>query len=348
MDRLHARYPFFVAAREAVDAAAVDLGELVAREDDPAVDRAVERVTAALTEHSTGEMRRDARTELLSYPVARVLVSLVDDHAVTGTYANAEAATAYERIVADLDTSSQLKSTSGSSLTVERLLSEFDLSDDVQPADGSAGTGGEDRYHVSVTAYLRLAGDRDEDAWRLPRRSLADGRVPVSRTELLTLLRGAVEERVAEGLPFEVPEAIGAHLTEEIAAIEEVLSDPPLPTEFDAARPELFPPCVTALLERARAGEEIPDHSWYTLCGFCATVGVSADELVTLVQPDDGVEERIRYQLDKLAGEDGVEYPPPSCSTVQDYGDCVNQDEVCAEISHPLSYYEQRLETSDN
>ncbi|WP_435359790.1 DNA primase regulatory subunit PriL [Haloarchaeobius sp. DFWS5] len=341
MDRLHARYPFFAAAREAVDAADVDLGELVARDDDPAVDRAVERVTTALTEHTTGEMRRDPRTELLSYPVARVIVSLVDDHVVTRTYALAEAATAHERVVADLDTSTQLKSTSGSSLTVDRLLDEFDLADSVTSTD--------EGYQVAVGPYLRLTGDRDDDAWRLPRRSLVDGMVPVTRTELLTLLRGAIEERVAAGLPFDVPEPIGAHLDDEVGQIEDVLSDPALPTQFGAVQPDLFPPCVAALLDRARDGEDLPAHSWFTLTAFCATVGLSAEELVAIVSADDELAERIRYQMGKLASEkDGIEYPPASCATIQTQGDCVNQDEVCAEISHPLAYYKTRVDASSD
>ncbi|WP_435320144.1 DNA primase regulatory subunit PriL [Haloarchaeobius sp. TZWSO28] len=342
MERLHARYPFFAAAREAVDEAAVDLGELVAREDDPAVDRAIERVTTALTEHTTGEMRRDNRTELLSYPVARVLVSLVDDPVVTQTYAKAEAATAHERVLSDLDTTTQLKSASGSDLTVERLLREFDLAGAVQEAD----TG----YRVSVGAYLRLTGDLDDDAWRLPRRSLADGTVPVGRDELLTLLRGAIEERVMLGLPFRVPDVIADHLVDEVASIEDVLSDPALPTSFDTVDASSFPPCIEHLLERAQDDEdELAPPSWFTLCAFCATVGMDPEEVVAVTRAVDETAERIRYQMDKLAREDGaIEYPPVSCTTVQAYGDCVNQDEVCAEISHPLAYYQQRVEAADD
>lgn len=341
MERLHARYPFFAAAREAVDAAAVDLGELVARPDEPAVDRAVDRVVSALTDHTTGEPHRDARTELLSYPVARVVVSLVDDPVVTRTYAKAEAATAHERVLADLDDGGQLKSTSGGDLSVERLLAEFDLEGEVTP------TG--DGYEVAVARYLQLAGDLEDADWRLPRRSLADGDVPVSRAELLELLRAAIEERVAAGLPFAVPDAIAEQLDDAVAAVEDVLSDPAIPTEFDAVEPSAFPPCMDALLERARDGEELPDHSWFVLLSFCATVGMHAEEVVAIVDPDDEtVAERIRYGVERVATEEGeIAYPPVSCATMETYGDCVNKDETCETIAHPLSYYETRLAAED-
>ena len=83
VDPRHARYPFLSGAREAVAALSVAPTEL-ARADAPAVERGAERVELALM---TGEVRAESpdrwrpRDELLSYPVARVLVSLLDDGA---------------------------------------------------------------------------------------------------------------------------------------------------------------------------------------------------------------------------------------------------------------------------
>ena len=100
MDRRHARYPFLEAAREAVEAAGVDLAAL-AVDGGPAVERGRERVQRALLE---GTIETEAprassdRTELLSYPVARVLVSLLEMPGAVEKYAAAEAATAREQI----------------------------------------------------------------------------------------------------------------------------------------------------------------------------------------------------------------------------------------------------------
>jgi len=346
MEALHARYPFFESAREAVDAADVDLGELVAREDAPAVERAVERVTAALTEGSVGEPRRRTRTELLSYPVARVLVSLVDEPTVTRTYAQAEAATAVERIRADAVEGSALSYGAAGEVSLSRLRSEFDLEDDVTAVDG------EERFRVTVTAYLRLSAGVDGDAWRLNRRALADGELPIDRDELLVLVGQAVEDRVADGLPLNVPDAIAAPLAPAVARVEEVLADIDVAVGVDRVVPELFPPCVTALLERARDGEELPAHSWFSLCSFCAAIGMDADDVVALLDvtaaTDPVLAERVRYGMERVGGDHGVEYPLPSCETMDAYGDCVNKDELCAEIAHPTSYYRARVDGAED
>jgi len=330
-----------------VDAAAVDLGDVVTRDDAPAVDRAVDRVTAALTEGTVGEPSRRTRTELLSYPVARVLVSLVDEPVVVRTYAQAEAATAVERVRADLTEDADLSYGSAGEISLSGLLAEFDLEDDVTPVPETDGA-----YRVDVTAYLALSSGLDGDAWRLNRRELADGNVPVDRDDLLVLLRQAIEDRVADGLPLNVPDVIADALAPAVGRIEEVLADVEVAVDIDRVVPELFPPCVKALLDRARDGEALPTHSWFSLCSFCAAIGMDDADVLELLdvtaETDPVVAQRVRYGLDRVAGDHGIEYPLPSCETMDAYGDCVNKDELCAEISHPLTYYESRVDEASD
>jgi DNA primase large subunit len=380
MKRSHARYPFLAAAREAVKAAGVDLAAAAA---EPATrERARERVTSALTDGTVGEPRHDARTELLSYPLARVLVSLVDVPVLTRKYARAEAASAHERFVAELETPA-LKSTRGEALSIDALLAEFDLRGSVHetPAtgaaagaatettgttgatgtagtagtDGAAGTaadratGGETTYRVDVGAYLPLAADMWGDEWRLVNRALADGRVPVSRSELLALVEKAVEERVAEGLPLAVPAAVAEELEADAADLEERLAELDLTREIDAVVPELFPPCMTALLDGVQKGEHLAHHSRFAITAFLTSIGLTTDEVVELYTVNPGFGEEItRYQTDHIRGETSpTEYSPPSCATMQSYGDCVNMDDRCETISHPMAYYEKALDDAD-
>lgn len=109
MQRLHARYPFLEAARDTVATETVDLATVV-EQDRAVVDRARQRVIAALDDGTVGDFHREPRIELLSYPVARVLVSMVDERVLVRKYARAEAATAYERFTADLEDTTELKS----------------------------------------------------------------------------------------------------------------------------------------------------------------------------------------------------------------------------------------------
>ncbi len=341
MQRLHARYPFLAGARDAVAETAVDLATVVGR-DQPVVDRATERVMSALEAGETGELHRDQRTELLSYPVARVLVSLVDERVLTRKYARAEAGTAHERFETDLTDATELKSVATSGLDLPDLLAEFELRDAVREADGG--------YRIAVGAYLPLAADLWTDEWRLVNRALADGEVPVTEDELHLLLREAIRERIEDGLPFDVPDAIADELETEAEAVREVLADLDLTREIDTVVPDLFPPCMKALLDDIQKGEHLPHHSRFAITSFLTSIGMSTDEIVDLYRVNAGFgEDMTRYQTDHIRGETSpTEYSPPSCATMQSYGDCVNKDDLCDRIPHPMAYYEERLDDEDD
>lgn len=340
MRPLHARYPFLEGAREAVREAEVDLAAVV--ESEPAVvERAVERVRTALTEGTVGDGVRDTRTELLSYPVARVVVSLVDEHVCTRKYAAAEARTAGERLAADLTDDTELRSVDRERLSLGRLLREFDLASEVhETADG---------FVVEVPAYLLLSAGIRGDEWRLVNRPLADGRVPVDREELRRLLRAAVEDRVGDGLPLSVPDAVAAPLGDAVADVEAALADLDLTREIDAVVPELFPPCMQHLLQQVRDGEHLEHHSRFAITSFLTSIGLTTDEIIDIYSVNPGFGEDVtRYQTDHIRGDTGpTEYTPPSCATMKSYGDCHEPDGLCEHISHPLSYYEAKLDDDE-
>jgi len=340
MNQLHARYPFLESARAAVQAADVDLAAVVSR-DGAVVERALERVERALDEGDVGEPRRRTRVELLSYPVARVLVSLVDEHVLTRKYARAEAATAHERIERDRTDTTELKSTGAESITLGALLAEFDLTDDVRETP--------EGYRVDVGAYLHLAADEWGDEWRLVNRDLQTGEVPLSEGELLVLVRQAVRKRVADGLPLSVPDAIGDELEAEMAQVRETLADLELMRDIDTVVPDLFPPCMRYLLDQVQKGEHLEHHSRFAIATFLTSIGMSTDDIVDMFQVNPGFgEEATRYQVNHIRGEtSATQYSPPSCATMQSYGDCVNMDDLCERISHPMAYYERKLDDAD-
>lgn len=334
MRRLHARYPFLSASREAVEAADVDLAAVVREGGDP-VERGVERVKRALVDGTVAADRVwSARAELLSYPVARVLVSLVDVRGAVEKYARAEAALAYDRFTDDFDEDTSLKSTDEESLSLTALLADFDLSEDVRPT-------GDGRFDAAVGAYLDLAAPLDGTRWRLATRALGDGRVTVTRRELYELLREAVRVRVADGLPLSVPEPIVAALNVEVRELKRALEPVERTDDVDGFQPTAFPPCIEALVERAQAGE-LETTGRFALLSFLASTGVDFERAATLVGD---ASEELRYQYERLAG-DGAQFAPPSCATMQANGDCYNPDARCEEISHPLAYYKRALNES--
>ncbi|WP_129114263.1 DNA primase large subunit PriL [Halegenticoccus tardaugens] len=350
MSPLHARYPFFEAAREAVEASGVALSALVA-EDAPAVARGRERVERALLSGTTapddpGEW--SLRDELLSYPVARILVSLVDSRAAVRKYAAAEAATAHERFVADFEAGDDgLRSTDRRTASIDDCLREFDLAADVRTEPPEHGRE-PDAFRIALGAYLRLSDPGWGDEWRLVNREVAAGAVRVRREELYRLLRKAVRRRVAEGLPFDVRasaegERIADALEPEVEALRELLADRQGAWRIDTVAPELFPPCMKRLLERARREADLEPHSAFSLTAFLTGIGMDTDEIIDLYRDTPLDEEAIRYQTEYLRDEAGAQYPPPSCATMRAYDDCVNPDARCETISHPMGYYEAAL-----
>jgi DNA primase large subunit len=341
MDQRHARYPFLDEARAAVESAEVDLVAVV-RRDGEVLARALERIETALEDGEVGEQHRRPRVELLSYPVARVLVSLVDEHVLTRKYTRAEAATAKERFEREQADSTELKSTRRRSLSLPDLLTEFDLSADVY----ETGEG----YRIDVGAYLDLAADEWGDEWRLVNRDLQAGELRLTEDELLVLVRQAIKQRVGEGLPLTVPDVIAGELDDEVADIRELLADLELTRDIDTVVPELFPPCMRHLLDQVQKGEHLEHHSRFAIATFLTSIGMSTDEIVELFQVNPGFGEEVtRYQVDHIRGEtSATQYSPPSCATMQSYGDCVNMDDLCEQISHPMAYYERTIDDADD
>jgi len=341
MQPLHARYPFLAAAREAVEAAAVDLAEVVAT-DEAVTERAVERVEHAITDGTVGEPHRRTRVELLSYPVARVLVSLVDQHVCTRKYARAEAETAHERFSTEFEATTEFKSTSSERVDLDQLLAEFDLTTAVRNVDSG--------YRVEVGTYLDLAADQRGDQWRLVNRPLSDGWVRIAPEELHVLLKQAIRHRVADGLPFSVPDQISTELDAEVERLQEILADLDLTREIDTVVPELFPPCMQALLDKVQKGEHLEHHSRFAIAAFLTSIGMTTDQIVDLFNVNPGFgEEATRYQVDPIRGDTSpTEYSTPACSTMVSYGDCVNKDDLCERISHPMAYYEKKIDDAED
>ncbi|WP_137284319.1 DNA primase large subunit PriL [Halorussus salinisoli] len=350
MDPLHARYPFLAAARESVREADIGLVAIVTGDGrHPAVERGVERVRRALIDGTvrpdpeTGR-RWDARAELLSYPVARVLVSLVDAPGAVEKYASAEANTAYDRFTDDFrNPDDGLKSTSAKAISLDALLAEFDLASDVEEL--------RDGYRIDVGRYLPLSSNLDGESWTLATRQLAGGTVKISAAELHELLREAVRQRVAAGLPTRVPDEIREGLTDEVAELEDTFSDVDFSQDIDVLAPDCFPPCVESLMERAQAGESLADHAEFALVSFLASANADTDELLALCGVDsDTTAKSVHYRAKRVGDESGAQYAPPSCETMQAYGECPVADDEdpttdarCDSISHPLAYYEDAL-----
>ena len=349
--RLYARYPFLEAARQAVGELDVDIETLIA-EGAPAVDRGRKRVERALmagrVDADDPEAWRD-EDELLSYPIARILVSLLDSGAAIDKYAAAEAKTAVERLREDFAAGDDgLRSTTAARLDRETVLDELELSTAIRPAADHASREPA-WFRVELGAYLRLAGDGDR--WRLVDREVADGEVRIEREELFSLLQTAIRRRIADGLPFEgltEGEGIVEPLQSDLGELRRLLSERTAVGRIDFVNRALFPPCIENLLQKAEDGIELEAFESFTLMAFLTGIGLEPDEVVDFCAESSLDPEGIRYQTEYLTDDRGTQYPPPSCETLSAYGICHNEDDHWKTAGHPLAYYQSRLEERED
>jgi DNA primase large subunit len=323
---LISEYPFTQEATEHVRRAGYSLENLLEKPYlQPVRNRAVERIQGAIS----GEiLDRRANTdseivsELLSYPLARIILSCISDDFLIRRYAIAEAKLAHSRMQRD---------------KADILVLAKDL--------GFYPEGAEP-WKIHFAQYISAAHRMRSQKWKLVNRDLKDGYVTVTREELTRLMEEMVRDRVLRGLPLDVGEDTCQKLDAYINPIRSELQKLKSRDRVDLGKvtESAFPPCIKKMLEMAAANANLAHSARFALTSFLLYTNMSIDQVVGLFNASpDFDQEKTRYQVEHIAGSSGTKYKPPSCATMATYGNCPGEDELCRRIRHPLSYYERRI-----
>jgi DNA primase large subunit len=328
-------YPFLPAVRDAVRELGPRPDELL---DSPLYaasrERALERLQGALGAGIPPPRigsEREALLELLSIPVARMLVVDADEKPLVQRYAAAEA-----RLVA----AHLARDPSPSAL------------DDAVAALGIAAEPDGDAWRLHMAEYLRRAPAEPE--WKLIRRPLAQGHVRLPAADMVRLVQESVARRIADDLDAErarpMPEALVEALAPLAARLEPALEEARASWtsgDFGPVQPGLFPPCVKAIFEELKQGRNVPHHGRFAFATFLHTIGWNAEQILDYLAATPNFDrEKSRYQIEHVTGQKGVEaYMVPNCSTMQTNGVCPLEarDAICFRIKNPLGYYRVRL-----
>lgn len=267
----------------------------------------------------------DATLELLSYPVARMIVSAVADPQFVKRYAISEAKKADERLRKE-----EIPFIIG-------VAEELGLK--VAQEDGSLA--------VDFADFLRFSATMRNKDWKLVNQSIVRGKVLVTKFRLVRLVQQMLTDKISSELPLEVNDAILGRFASDIEEIERVLEEK---REQYKARGMgrlsivRFPPCMKKLLSMIQSGENVPHSGRFALVAFLHTLGMDSDEILeTFSTAPDFDPSKSKYQIDHITGEiSGTEYTPPECSTMKSYGICFDPDDLCKRIKHPLSYYRMK------
>jgi DNA primase large subunit len=319
-------YPFTEYAAGEVREAGYSLDSLLGKTLFKAVrSRAAQRVSEAMSgtiSETATNTEAEQLTELLSYPLARILVSCLDDSILLRRYALAEAKLAYKRMQEEK----------------EGLAA---IADDLGLHPQGPGP-----YKIHFAEYIRAAHRMHSPKWKLTNRDLQLGYLTVTREELMRIMEEAAREKILKGLPISVDEKTCAALQEYLLPLKEQLDVIRARDRVDlgAVNEGAFPPCIKKMLTDVAKGTNLAHSARFALVSFLLQISMTAEEVMTLFSTSpDFDEERTRYQVEHIAGATGTSYKPPACATMATYGNCPGEDELCRRIRHPLSYYERRM-----
>ncbi len=346
--KLAARYPFLRGSSELLKEEGVTLDSLmssIAYERARALgkERVLEAIEFPKVVDRPMTSEADAMNELLSYPVARMLVSCLGDEKFIRRYAIAEAKLANSRLTADAESTKDRgakrdRKPAGDRVEpfVMRVAEELGLQ--IRDIDGSLA--------VDFADFLRYSSSMKSKSWKLVNQEVREGTTLVSEGKLIRLVEQMITDKIASELPLPVNDAILETFAEDIEeirrALEEKRAEHP---EKDFGRVSIvrFPPCMKALLEMIRRGENVPHTGRFAIVAFLHTLGMDSETILsTFAASADFDESKSRYQIQHITGEiSGTEYTPPECSTMKSYGICFDPDDLCDRdwMTHPLTYY---------
>ena len=294
---------------------------------DRVLKRSVRRVARAIDANASLTLDRpdNLEAELLSYVMARVLVSCIRDPLLIQKYASAEAREAFNKLM-HADEQSQHN-------YVVRLLNDFDINASVE----------NNVFRLHFTDLIRHTARLRGPQWRLVNR-LNRGYVTLAKNEVIQLLAEVIRSKVLNGLPLKLSGKNCEALAFYVSPLERALSLTSYRrADSEGVILEACPPCIKALLLLVKSGQNLAHPARFALTSFLANIGMKAGKIVQIYESSPDFDyELTRYQVDHIMGTSGKDYTPPGCSTMETYGNCVESDSLCKRISHPLSYYRAR------
>ena len=321
------KYPFIAQARAFIAKKELEFKDIV---DAPAVrERAKQRILASFPgQVALMAPSRNMEIEIASYPTAIILASATEDSLLIQRYALHEAKMIKAYLQAEKNPA-----------IVFVIAESFKW----QIRSDTTGTWIHFANFLKNTSKGRLT---QVSKWKLGNRALDKGWVLVSFEELSRLLQEEVQERIESSLNNKVtalPPEIQADVDE---LKEEFLKvKPQLEEKFDIgprAEEGEYPPCITALIDRAKSGAHLSHTERITMVTYLLHQGASTDAIVNLFSKvSDFNAEKTKYQIENLAGKTtGQPYVTYNCATLRTHGVCLNTtDPICRRIRNPLTYH---------
>jgi DNA primase large subunit len=336
-----AKYPFLKETARYLSPLDLQIEDLISPGMSQILGRAMERVTSAIVNLTVRPLTnvqgikydiKDLQKEILSFPVALMLVSATDNSLIKKRYALAEA----KQATSELNLESK-------NFVLKVALDfgwriTFPLSDSVF------------EFVLYFSDFLQNASHLHDAKWKLINSKLSEGKVYLYKREVVRLLQEEIKERIEKRLASVTIDKYPPEISELANKLKIIASDNIGQTETDFPKvvvQEAFPPCINTLYAAASKNHHLPHMGRFALTAFLVNIGMSPESVTELFKSFSDFNERLtRYQVEHIAGErgSGTKYTCPQCSILQTHNVCKNRDDLCKRIYHPLKYYKIKAE----
>ncbi len=332
----YAKYPFLKEASKYLKIPDLKIEDLTAPELQEILNRAEERVEEAILYTRVSRKLEKADNEISSYPVAIILVTATGNSFIQKRYALAEAKQTFEDLKNEKD-----KPREKILAFAQNFGWKLALNKDSRTRH---------EFALDFVDYLRNTRHLRGKKWKLVNRLMSDGNVYLTRTETARLLSEEVCRHIEKRVEVKELPKFPPKIIETAEKIKELSVKTIGKAEMEGLPKTMvqaaFPPCIEALHQAASSGRHLSHVGRFTLTSFLINIGMSPDNVIELFRTFSDFNERMtRYQVEHIAGERGsrTRYIPPRCETLQTHGVCVNPDELCQKIRHPLAYYRKKV-----
>ncbi len=336
-ERDKALYPFTAEAGDFVKNLGIGIEDLTTEPYRAILRRAEQRIRQALLSPSElSPQEQDPNIEIPSFPTAIMLMAYVESESAKRRYAVAESKSFSKRLKDE---------------PAEKILriARGTFGWKIQPLDESEEETGEFLLHFRE--YLTNTRNMNELKWKLTNRSLRDGFVQLTKDEATRLIEEEIQRKILEKTkrpPLDPPDSIQDTLNT-IRGLALTRSMPQDIAQTFNISVDDMPPCIRRLLDTLSSGGRLSHVGRFTLTSFLVNVGSTENDVLNFFKSASDFDERkTRYQVEHISGRRGskTKYTPPKCDTLKTHGLCIEPDELCKTVKHPLTYYRRKRSSS--
>ncbi len=330
-----AKYTFMPEAGDYIRANEISIPDLISPVFRDVLKRAEGRILESIKSNRVSDKReRNREVEIMSFPVALMLVRSANLNHLMERYSQAEAV----RIETLLMKEENQK-------IIEDIFETF-LKIRLEHSTVSNFP----NFKIGLVDYLKRSINFRGPDWKLVNRIVQGGNVYVSQVDLIRLIREEIRAMILQRLKStKVP-----NLPQELETIVKsiIKATPPPRAPFATLRiaQENYPPCLKEALLLLEKGENVPHYGRFLMATYLLAVGKSVDEIMAIFPKSPDFKKSVtQYQVEHIAGMKGghTKYSVPSCKTLQTHSFCFKDPIKCNEISSPLQYPSKKTPVAD-